>query len=157
MYRFEKKGLQVIKLNTDAVCPGEEFCLQCDGECVYGIFPPVFEKKEDDVITGTGDMIYVAQEEGEVEEYLSWYLSNNLGNFLTIRPSYRWSSTRKANEKVWNEAKRILSDYGVKYVHIMDGRETPGYAANPSYENLSSSHFWADKSTKMTVQYFIIR
>lgn len=140
-YHFYEKGLQVIKLDADMVCANEQFLIECDGVKVYGVIPPVIEKAEDNVITGTGDMIYIAQDESEVEEYLSWYLSNNLGDFLTIRPSYRWSSTRKVNENVWRKAKKVLNEYGIKYVHMVDGRETPGFASNPSIETLSSPSF----------------
>lgn len=145
-YYFAEKGLHVIKLDADMVCTNEEILLQCDEIQLSIKIPNIMEKADDGIITGTGDMIYIAQEQEEVDEYISWYLSNNLGNFLTIRPSYRWSSTRNVNEEVWRKAKTVLDDYGVKYVHMVDGRETPGFASNPSLKTLKTPSFLGRQS-----------
>ncbi|HBF86430.1 MAG TPA: hypothetical protein DDW54_01980, partial [Clostridiales bacterium] len=107
-YSFEEKGLHVIRLNARTDAEGGKFVLKCGNFEACGDVPVAAPKEDDGVITGTGDMIYVAQDESEVEEYLSWFFSNGLGNFLTIRPTYRWSSTREVNVKVWKKVKEIL-------------------------------------------------
>ena len=40
-----------------------------------------------------------------MEEYLSWYISNGVGDLITIRPTYRWSGTKLLNKKVFKKLK----------------------------------------------------
>ncbi len=99
------------------------------------------ERQNDGVITGTGDMVYVDANETDHKNYLKWYLSNNIGNMLTIRPTYRWCGTRISNEALWKKTAEFLNDMGIYYAHMLDGRELPGCNANPTESALKSPHF----------------
>lgn len=98
-------------------------------------------KQDDNVVTGTGDMVYVNQNDRDFENYLAWYLSNEVGRLLTIRPTYRWCGSRSANSALWRKTADLLDKLGIKYVHMRDGRELQGVNANPIYEELASQHF----------------
>ena len=124
----------------------------------------------DNVVTGTGDMIYIEQRLDYVEEYLSWYISNGVGNLLTIRPTYRWCGTRTLNPDVWKLVTRVLNEMDIHYVLMLDGRELPGISTNPDDEMLSgagyhgrqeherdgAAYYWGTRSgseSDMTEQY----
>lgn len=98
-------------------------------------------RENDGVITGTGDMIYVNANSRDTENYLKWYLSEEIGNLLTIRPTYRWCGTRVLDSEVWKNVARVLSSGKINYVHMLDGRELPGCDANPTEETLSGESF----------------
>ncbi len=97
--------------------------------------------EQDGVITGTGDMIYVDPTPQNVEEFLSWYIANGVGNLLTIRPTYRWSGCRAIDPEAWQTLVRILNGMHIHYAHMIDGRELPGANTNPKYELLDSPYF----------------
>lgn len=139
--RFEQPGLNVVRLDCPVPMLNASFTLKCGDECVAGNIARIVERAEDGVITGTGDMVYVHQDPDSFAEYLSWYLSENLGNMLTMRPTYRWSGSRVLDEASWRECARILDGMGVKYAHMLDGRELPGMDANPSVDMLDGPSF----------------
>lgn len=99
------------------------------------------ERGDDGVITGTGDMVYVTVEEDSVKNYLKWYLSQHVGNMLTIRPTYRWNGTRIVNSKLYKELAAFLDSMDIRYSHMLDGRELPGCNANPTESELNTPHF----------------
>ena len=101
----------------------------------------VVEKEEDGILTGTGDAIYLPQSVEHIDRFLAWYLHNGLGNFITFRPVYRWSGTRELNPAYWEEVRKICTEMGIKYCHIVDGRELPGINANPPAELLEGPCF----------------
>lgn len=98
-------------------------------------------REEDGVITGTGDMVYIPITERQVTDYLKWYLSNRIGNLLTVRPTYRWNGTRVRGGEVYRQAATILDEMGISYSHMLDGRELPGADGNPTEEELASPRF----------------
>ena len=100
-------------------------------------------REEDGVITGTGDAVYINQNDTDFENYISWYASNNIGNMITFRPTYRWCGTRSANSALWRKTADLLDDMGMKYVHMRDGRELQGCNANPTFAELDSKNFYA--------------
>ncbi len=99
------------------------------------------EKEDDGVITGTGDAVYININKFDVENYLKWYLSENIADFATLRPTYRWCGTRVLDEDLWREIAEILAEGGIPYVHMIDGRELPGGDCNPTYETLDTELF----------------
>lgn len=111
-----------------------------DGEIACNISRAVI-RGNDDVITGTGDLVYVNQNYRDFENYLSWYLSNEVGKLLTVRPTYRWSGSRSANSQLWRDTADLLDKLGIKYSHMRDGREMQGINANPTYDELKSKNF----------------
>ncbi len=138
---FPQKGLNVYKLRAKTLCNHAKFTLSAadfEAECTI---PRMVEKEADQVITGTGDQIYISQNYEEVEEYLSWYCANHVGNFLTIRPAYRWGGARVLNREAWAMQTRVMNDMGMKYAHMTDGRDLPGLEVNPSVEMLEGPHF----------------
>ena len=145
--RFAKAGYDVFVMNTSTAANDVEFTL-VSGDCkLDGKILRIVEKCEDNVTTGTGDIIYVNQEKlDDFAEYISWYYSNNIGNLLTIRPTYRWSGSRVLNPEVWKFVVDITNKLGFKYVHMTDGREFPGSCANPSLEMLEGEGFMGRQS-----------
>lgn len=133
----QNDGLNILTLVCDSPAGDVRFTL--DGEehtvsrCVL--------HGDDGVTTGTGDMIYIDTNEIPHKNYLKWYLSNNIGNLLTIRPTYRWCGTRTVNDAVWKSTAKLLDRAGIKYVHMIDGRELPGLNCNPPVDVIDSDSF----------------
>ena len=129
-YIFEKAGLHGIQLEAVATGSDVEFFFAYNGEEVKAICPLLCKKEKDGVIVGSGDMIYIHQDKESFEEFLCWYLSNNVGNLLTMRPTYRWSGTRVFDRELWRDFARVLNELGIKYSLMVDGRELPGVDCN---------------------------
>jgi hypothetical protein len=138
---FEAAGLHVIRLEGRKEANDVAFHLSGAGHTEDALIARVLRKPGAEVITGTGDLIYIRQDEADSLHYLKWYLANQIGNFLTVRPTYRWSGTRELNPALWEVLCRLLNDLGMQYVHMMDGRELPGSCANPSLRMLQGEKF----------------
>ena len=130
-------GLNVLRCICDTAL--NDIHIELNGENI--IINRCVEKDDDGVLTGTGDMVYIPVEAESVSNYLKWYLSNNIGNLLTIRPTYRWNGTRTINSEVYRNAASLLDSMGIRYSHMLDGRELPGCNANPLVEEIESEHF----------------
>ncbi|MBO7345731.1 MAG: hypothetical protein J6U92_07335, partial [Clostridia bacterium] len=100
----------------------------------------------DNVITGTGDFIYIEQDIYLFYEYLAWYLNNNIGNLLTFRCAYRWGRNCECNDKFWEEAVKLLSLLGIYYSLMVDGRELNGLNATPDISILKSEYFLGEQT-----------
>ncbi len=133
---FKEKGLHGMTFNCGAPSKNARFKLSCGEKTVCGNIPRIVTREEDDVITGTGDMIYVRLDKENVEEYLAWYITEGIGNLITIRPCYRWSGSRTLEPEAWEIFTRVINEWGLKYSHMIDGRELPGIALNPDEEQL---------------------
>lgn len=140
-YRFTEAGLHGLRFRCLSVRNHAAFTLSCAGASVRGEIPQIVERRADHVITGTGDMVYIPQRIEDMEEYLSWYLANGIGDMVTVRPVYRWCGTRALDPQAWRYFTRLMNELGFKYVHMLDGRELPGYAANPDEEMLRGEGF----------------
>lgn len=140
-YHFERRGLHGIKLSCKNPCANAKFTLSCNGITENCVIPVIVERKEDNVLLGSGDMIYISQNLADTEEYLCWYLSKQVGNFLTIRPTYRWSGTKVLNPDVWELVSRVLNELDIKYVIMADGRELPGLNCNPTDDMLEGKNY----------------
>lgn len=140
-YTFKKAGLHGIKLLCKNACTHAKFTLSCNKTAVECEIPVIVKRKEDHVLLGTGDMVYINQNIADTEEYLSWYISEGVGNFLTIRPVYRWCGTRTINPKVWELVTRVLNELDIKYVIMTDGRELPGLNCNPDDKMLAGKNY----------------
>jgi len=140
-FYFEKAGLYGISFDTKAPTENASFTLTDGKTQKTASVKRIVIKENDGIITGTGDMVYVKQDEGDVEEFLSWYVSEGLGNMLTIRPVYRWSGTRVLNKELFQTLARVLNELGMTYPHMLDGRELPGICANPDEELISGKGF----------------
>ncbi|MBQ8742928.1 MAG: hypothetical protein IJZ03_06125 [Clostridia bacterium] len=140
-YFFEEKGLHGLTLKCISPDVNASFVIKHGKTSLTGTVERIVIKKNDDVITGSGDMVYIYQGDEEMEEYLSWYLSNNVGDFITIRPTYRWSGTRVLNAPMWKWVTRLFNDLKMKYVVMMDGRELPGISAQPGINELAGEGY----------------
>lgn len=138
---MREAGLHGLLIHCDLPAQNASFRLIYDGGEVCASIARIAVRADDRVITGTGDMVYICQDEDAMEEYLSWYLSNNIGDLVTIRPTYRWSGTRTLNEKVWRGFRRLMRELDMKYVLMADGRELPGVAAQPDEKMLAGKGF----------------
>ena len=134
---FEKAGLHGIKISCINPCANASFTLTDGNKTEVGSILRVVEREPDGVYTGTGDMIYVHQDIDSAEAYLSWYLSEGIGNLLTIRPSYRWSGTRTLDRDMWQKITKVLNEWDMIYPLMLDGRELEGLNANPDPECIS--------------------
>lgn len=139
-YTFKEAGLHGIKLDCKKAATNASFKLQCNDCEILGTIPRIVIKDCDNVITGTGDLVYIMQEKQAMENYLCWYISNNIGNMLTIRPTYRWSGTRIFNKESFTPFLRVLNELDIKYVLMVDGREIP-YNSQPDLDTLKGEHF----------------
>ena len=134
---FKEAGLQVLRLRCDKLRNELPITLS-DGVTTHTVVvQQVIERQEDNVITGTGDLIYVDQNEADTLHYFKWYLSNHIGDLLIIRPAYRWSGTRVRNDAMWRKLIRLMNALGMHYSHMLDGREPPGFCGNPSIAQLN--------------------
>lgn len=130
-YFFTDAGYHGITIDCKNPCANAEFKIICGDSEILGKIDRIVIKENDDVITGTGDMVYIGQELDYMMQYLAWYVANNVGNFLTIRPVYRWAGSRILNKECWAPFVRVLNEMGIQYVLMCDGRELPGLNALP--------------------------
>ncbi|MBQ9761267.1 MAG: hypothetical protein IJW16_07960 [Clostridia bacterium] len=138
---FAEAGLHGLLIDCLAPCEHAAFELRAGKTVIRSEVPRVAVRAEDAVVTGTGDMIYIHQDDAAMEEYLSWYLSNHVGDLVTIRPTYRWSGTRTLNKPMWKWVVRLFNELELKYVLMGDGREIPGRACNPDEEMLAGKGY----------------
>ncbi len=108
---------------------------------------------DDGVITGTGDAVYINVNREDMTNYLKWYLSSNIGKLFTLRPTYRWCGTRVLDERLWREIADVLTEGGIQFAHMVDGRELPGCDTNPSVEALESDCFLGRQAHELDGQY----
>lgn len=142
---FAQKGLNIVKFNA----------LEAGGKCKLSFsagqktvdYPitQIVIREDDHVLTGTGDVIYINQNNKDMEYFISWYLHNQIGNSITFRPVYRWSGSRVLNKEVWSKIVKLCCEMGLYYSHMIDGRELPGLIANPDYEMMDSEYFIGDQ------------
>ena len=111
------------------------------------------EREEDGVITGTGDMVYISIDKNSVTNYLKWYFSQNIGNLLTIRPTYRWNGTRIFNFDLYRQTANLLDAMGIHYSHMLDGRDLPGCNGNPTVSELDTPHFLGRQTHELDGQF----
>lgn len=136
-----KPGLDVLQL----VCsePGTDIgiVLHGNGYSEKCSVSRAVIRDEDNVITGTGDMIYVNQDKTDSLNYFKWYMQNNIGDLLTIRPCYRWCGTRVVHYDTWEHINRLTRDLGMHISHMIDGREPQGMIANPPMRVMQGEQF----------------
>lgn len=140
-YFFKEKGLHGLLLDCIEQAQNQEFRLTGNGYSVTGCVKAIVSKQDDGVITGSGDAVYIPQTFEAMEEYISWYISCGTGNFITLRPTYRWSGTKTINKPLWRWFSRLMDELDMKYVLMVDGREVPGISANPTNEELSGKGY----------------
>ena len=140
-WTFREKGLHGMLIDCGNAYSNATFRLVWDGGEANGTVERIVCRAEDKVITGTGDMVYICQNPDSMEEYLSWYLSNHVGDFITIRPTYRWSGTKTLNKRVFQAFRKLMNELEIKYVLMSDGRELPGVSTQPDAKMLCGKGF----------------
>ena len=139
---FPGYKLKVLSLKPQR--EGHNLTFTVKGEkslCTYKINRTV-TKTCDNVISGSGDMIYIdITNEDAVCDYIKWYVANDIGTFVTVRPVYRWGGQKYVNPSVWDKFRLLCECLDLKYVHISDGRDIPGLDANPSQKMLEGKNF----------------
>ena len=101
----------------------------------------ITESLQKDIITGTGDFIYVAQNTDEFAEYLTWYLNENIGNLLTFRCVYHWGGDSEINLDFWRAAEEFLSELGIYFSMMRDGRELNGVNITPPDDFFKTKYY----------------
>ncbi len=146
---LQNDGLNALHL----VChtPANHLTFTLNGE-EYTI-PRCVEREDDGVLTGTGDLLYLSVKEEDFTNYLKWYLSQHVGNMLTIRPSYRWNGTRTMNSELYRQTAAFLDSMDLCYAHMLDGRELPGCNQNPTVDELDTPHFLGRQKHELDGQY----
>jgi len=139
---FREKGLHGMLLDCGEAAENARFTLEWESGSAEGRVERIVVRDLDKVVTGTGDMIYINQNMTDMEEYLSWYLSNHVGDFITIRPAYRWAGTRTLNVDMWKQFRRLMRELDLKYVLMRDGREVEGLSTQPDGELLKGKNFY---------------
>ncbi len=147
---LQNDGLNALRFVCNKPCNNIVFTI--NGEEVK--IPRCVIRENDGVVTGTGDMIYIPVNETSVSNYLKWYLSNHIGNLLTVRPTYRWNGTRVPEAGLYEKFAKFLDSMGVYYAHMLDGRELPGGAANPTVEEFDTKHFLGRQTHEFDGQFF---
>ena len=140
--RFDEFNLQVISIEPSVRKNNLTFKLTCGEKTEQYTVKRCIEKIEDNVISGSGDMIYIdISDIQSVCDYIKWYVSNDVGKLLTVRQVYRWGGQRSVNAKVWELFKCLCEKLGIYYVHISDGRDIPCIATNPTRKMLAGENF----------------
>lgn len=138
---FADSGLKAIRLITNNIVNDLTFTLSSENHTEKATIKRIVEKPcEDNIITGTSDMVYIKQSVPDMENYIRFFMGNNLGNLMTIRPVYRWSGTRKYNPEVFERFVPLMNKLGMKYANMTDGREPEGQCSNPPIEVLSKTY-----------------
>jgi len=140
-FLLNKKGLHGLLLDCIATADNTAFSITTEKTVINSQIEHILTKQNDNVITGTGDAVYICQKDEDMEEYLCWYLSNHIGDFITFRPVYRWSGTKELNKPMWQWVVRLLNELEIKYVLMADGRELPGVSSLPCEEELEGKGF----------------
>ena len=81
-------------------------------------------------------------------------MANGIGNLFTLRPVYRWAGSRTTDPKAWRRISKLLCDLGIKYVHMIDGRDLPGIPTNPSIKTIESENFLGRQLHERDGQFF---
>ncbi|MBQ9545345.1 MAG: hypothetical protein IJV00_09485, partial [Clostridia bacterium] len=130
-------GLYGISLAADSLAVNVPVSVTDGVRTESFVIKRVIDRPEDGVITGTGDLIYINQNPESFKNYIKWYCSNRIGQLMTVRPTYRWSGSRKYDLSLWRDFMRVLDSMGMNYPHMLDGREPNGYCAQPSLAEFS--------------------
>ena len=136
-----KAGLYAVKLFAGEMASDVTITLRANGHTETCTLTRTVHRGKDGVLCGTGDDVYVPQTEDAKREYLKWYLSNEVGSFVTFRPVYHWSGTRSLKPEVWNQIVPFLNDVGLHYCVLFDERELIGLNANPTRDLLEGPLF----------------
>ena len=142
---FAQKGVSVLKFMPTASSEKTSISLSACGKTRQRTVR-IFEKSEGAVITGSGDFIYIPQEEEAFYEYLAWYLNADIGDMFTFRSCYRWGGSAEADPAFWKKAVSLLQDLGIYYALMTDGRELNGVNANPEPEIMQSEYFLGEQT-----------
>ena len=152
---FEKAGLHTVKVSPRVMKNGLDFSLVCENKRNEIVIKHVCRKENDGVITGTGDAVYINFDEAEpFEKFFEWYVENNIGELLTLRPIYRWGGTRTLSDKSWRRTAELLDSMGYRYSMMSDGRDIPGYDKHPTPEMISGSGFLGYQLHERDGQFF---
>ncbi len=140
-YFFKEKGLHGLLLDCLEPAVNQKFRLTSENCTAEGTVKRIAVKQEDGVITGSGDAVYIPQTFEAMEEYVSWYVSSNVGDLLTVRPTYRWSGTKTLNKPLWRWFARLMDELDIKYVLMADGREVPGISSQPTNKEMAGKRY----------------
>ena len=151
---FEKAGLHGISLVCLKAGTHIPFAVSADGIVRHGEIGRIAEGDDDRIVTGTGDMIYVGQELHEFENYLCWYLSENVGNYITIRPIYHWGGAKYCRDESWRMFTRVMNECHIRYIIMLDGRDICGVPTNPTPELLRGEGYMGRQAHEVDGEVF---
>ncbi len=98
-------------------------------------------QKNDTILVGTSDAVYIPQDIDAMHEFLKVYFAGEWGNFITFRPVYHWSGTRSCHTAVWQKLTEFLTEAQFPYALLFDERELEGLNANPTRDLIESPYF----------------
>lgn len=143
---FEHAGLHGIAVDCSEPCEHARFSLSSGGIDVAAEIERIVIKDPDNVLTGTGDAIYIPHNRDMLNEFISWYFAESLGNMITFRSTYRWTGARWLDEELWRDIARLMNELGEKYVVMLDGRELPGQNCNPDDDTMAGEGYLGRQS-----------
>lgn len=139
---FDKKGIHAARFRAKKCVNHQILTLSCGQAIDSAEIVHMVRRGEDNVITGSADLIYIDNSSlKDVEDYMEWFFSKEMGNLLTIRPAYRWGGQRTINPEVWKKFCQICDGMDAKYAHMVDGRDLPGVWCNPHPDMLRGKNF----------------
>ncbi|MDD6033673.1 MAG: hypothetical protein PUC47_09375, partial [Oscillospiraceae bacterium] len=138
---FTEAGLQTLTLQAGAEGRGICLTVEANGETDTAVIRRIVDKVPDGVLTGSGDAVYIAQEPADMKEFFAWYMQNHLGNFITLRPVYRWSGSRSLRPETWQWLRKMCEALQEHYCLLIDGRELPGLNCNPPEALLKGDYY----------------
>lgn len=139
---FAQKGIHAARFRAKKCLNHTVLTLRCGEDVESAEIVHLAQRGTDNVISGSADLIYIDNSDKKaVEDYLEWFFSKEMGDLVTIRPSYRWGGQRTINPEVWSMLRRICEGMDTKYAHMVDGRDLPGMFCNPHPDMLSGKNF----------------
>lgn len=136
----------VIKMKATQIGVNIPLTFICNGIKKSITVGQIIDKKDEFIVSGTGDFIYVNQNMSEFSEYLSWFLTNGVGELLTFRCVYHWGRTSERSDEFWRVAVRLLNELGIYYSVMIDGRSLNGVNANPTKEMMQGKYFLGNQT-----------
>ena len=148
-----EKGYNVLTFKPEEIASNVKIKVYALGKKRTIVLDRIVEKEEDNVKAGTGDAIYIGNSISDFYRYFTWYTSENIGNFITFRHTYHWGGASEFEPKFWKEVVKIVNDYKMYFVNMVDGRELNGVNAGPTASVLKSPYFLGDQSHEMDGSY----
>lgn len=139
---FHEAGLNVVGFRVNNIKNGNvNLAIEFDGNIFNVEIKRLVLRENDNIITGSGDSIFINHNYNSFSKYFMWYIYNNIGNLLTMRTSYRWSGNIVRQDSTWEKFELLCKKLEMHYSVMNDGREIIGCNANTEIIDTESPYF----------------